>query len=92
MTKKFSIAEAKDRLSKLVHNVERGGMIEITRRGKPVAVLLSASDYARLRQERPGFWEACARFREQTDPAVLPEGHDFVAGLRDRAPGRPLAL
>ncbi len=92
MTKKFSIAEAKDRLSKLVHRVERGGVVEITRRGKPVAVLLSTNDYARLQKERPGLWEALERFREQTDPAVLSAEPDFLAGLRDRTPGRQVVL
>lgn len=46
--KTVSVAEAKNRLPELVHGVEVSAPIQITRRGQPVAVLLSASEYERL--------------------------------------------
>src|SRR4051812_12210118 len=43
-----SIADARDRLASLVHDVEEGPAVEITRRGRPVAVLVSYHEYQRL--------------------------------------------
>ena len=45
MQKQFSIAEAKNRLPTLVHYVEKGPSVKLTRWGKPVAVLLSIEEY-----------------------------------------------
>jgi antitoxin Phd len=55
--KQYSIAEARDRLPALVHEVEENGPVELTRRGKPVAVVLSMQEYERLQPRRVGFWE-----------------------------------
>ncbi|MEW6569314.1 MAG: type II toxin-antitoxin system prevent-host-death family antitoxin, partial [Chloroflexota bacterium] len=41
MTKRYSIAEARQNLAAVVHELERRARIELTRRGKPVAVMLS---------------------------------------------------
>ena len=38
----YSIAEARDRFTQLVHQVEEESAIEITRRGQRVAVIVSA--------------------------------------------------
>lgn len=48
-----SIAEAKNRLSKLIHSVENGENVVITRHGKPVAQL-SAPPPERRRQVQLG--------------------------------------
>ena len=40
-----SIAEAKNALTRLIYEAERGEAIHITRHGKPVAVLISADIY-----------------------------------------------
>jgi prevent-host-death family protein len=47
-----SIAEAKTQLTRLIQQAERGEAVHITRRGKPVAVLLSEDEYRGLC--RPG--------------------------------------
>ncbi len=49
MDKDYSIAEAKDHFSELVREVEHGGAVKITRRGKTVAVLISEGEYATRR-------------------------------------------
>jgi prevent-host-death family protein len=49
MQKQYSIAEARDKLASIVHEVEKAGPIKLTRRGKPVAVLIAESEYERLR-------------------------------------------
>ena len=41
-----SIAEAKNALTRLIYEAERGEAIHITRRGKPVVVLVSEEEYS----------------------------------------------
>lgn len=45
MARTVPIAEAKDQLSSLLAAVEAGEVVTLTRRGKPVAVLVSAGDF-----------------------------------------------
>ena len=92
MTKRYSIAEARASLPTLVDEVEAGNEIELTRRGKPVAVVVSRQTYERMRTDRPGFLDAYARFRERFDlNEVGTDGDDFE-GLRDEAAGRDVDL
>ncbi|NEV64385.1 type II toxin-antitoxin system Phd/YefM family antitoxin [Thiorhodococcus minor] len=69
-----SIADAKTQLTRLIHQAERGEAVHITRRGKPVAVLLSEAEYARLRLSQgamqPDFWDLITEMR--ADPAFEP--------------------
>jgi prevent-host-death family protein len=88
----ISVAEAKARLTGLLHRVEDGEAVHITRRGKAVAVLVSESEYATLQSLRPtqGLWDAIADWRAQTPfdwPDLMPEE---VAQWRDPSPGRTL--
>lgn len=56
MSQQRSIAEAKARFAECVATAEAGNPVVITRHGKPVAVLLPATDLAlvdRLRNESP---------------------------------------
>ena len=84
--KSVSVAEAKNRLPELVHEAERGP-IEIKRRGRPVAVLVSTEQYERTRPRAGGILEAAERCR-----AAMKEGkvelEDAFEGLRDPSPGR----
>jgi prevent-host-death family protein len=52
MNDAYSIAAAKNNLSSLVHEVEQGRPVRLTRRGKPVAVLMSTAQYERLSKPR----------------------------------------
>ena len=91
MARQYSIAEARDRLPRIVHDVEAGTPIELTRRGKPVAVLVSIDEYRRLSEGRRDFWGAYERWRASINPADL-EGDDPFADVRDRSPGREIDL
>jgi PTS system cellobiose-specific IIB component len=75
-------------LTGIVHEVERGRQVEITRRGKRVAVLISAAEYERLIGGRRDLWEALQEWRETVDWNVLGEIDDVWADVRDRSPGR----
>jgi len=91
MPKEFSIAEARNQLPALVHAVESGPPVRLTRRGRPVAVLVSVVEYERLRPRRPGLWEAIAAFRERTDLSDL-DVDEIFREVRDASPGREVAL
>jgi len=84
-----SIAEAKNQLTRLIHQAERGEAVHITRRGRPVAVLLSEAEYERLSRASPRFtfWEAIQAMRAAPDfePVDLPP--EEVGFWRDRAAG-----
>ena len=67
MLKQHSIAQARDRFTSLVRSVERESAVELTCRGKPVAVILSIQEYERLSARQAGFWEAYSAFRERVD-------------------------
>jgi len=87
MSRQLSVAEAKNGLPALVHDVEVGEPVEITRRGRPVAVILSIHEYRRLRGEQPDFWAALQAFRATTDLVALDAASAF-ADLRDPSAGR----
>jgi prevent-host-death family protein len=90
--KKYSVAEARHNLPALVHDAERGTMVEVTRRGRAVAVLMSLDRYARLERRRPDFWGALQDFRRNTDLEALGVDDAFVDSLRDRSTGRDVDL
>ncbi|MFL6194645.1 MAG: type II toxin-antitoxin system Phd/YefM family antitoxin [Thermoanaerobaculia bacterium] len=89
MTKKYSIAEARDNFTSVVHEAEKGTQVELTRRGKPVAVLIGAEDFERLSKGTPDFWTAYEAFRRDVDLKELDLNPDEVyADVRDPSPGR----
>lgn len=88
MLRQYSIAEARNHFTALVRAVERESAVELTRRGKPVAVLLSIQEYERLATRQTSFWEAYSAFRERVNLEELGIEPDTFADLRERSPGR----
>ncbi len=88
---RYTIAEARDRFASLVHDAEEVPAIELTRRGKPVAVLVSYGRYRQLTEARRGLWGEYLRFRERVDLAGWDFSDDVFEGLRDSSPGRDSA-
>jgi prevent-host-death family protein len=83
-----SIAEAKNHLPRLVQQVEAGEPVRITRRGLPVAVLISEAEYARLVAPRRGIAEFLGAWRREAERVDgFAEGDEFE-GLRDNSAGR----
>lgn len=91
MTRNYSIAEARDRLPALVHAVETGPSVQLTRRGRPVAVLVSVDEYQRLCPRRPDLWQAIQAFRQHTDLRDL-DAEGIFRDVRDESPGREVAV
>ena len=92
MPKQYSIAEARNHFTAIVRDVERESAVELTRRGKPVAVLLSIQEYKRLSSSKGGFWNAFTTFRNRVNLQELGIKPDIFTGLRDQSPGREIAL
>jgi prevent-host-death family protein len=91
VAKRYSIAEARSNLPSIVDLAEAGHEIELTRRGKPVAVLVSLRELERLRGKRTGFGDAYRRFLKTHS---LPEAgaEDEFDSTRDRGAGRKVSL
>jgi prevent-host-death family protein len=91
MAHTYSIAEARARLRVIVDQAEAGLQVELTRRGEPVAVVVSCRELERLRGKRPRFRDAYNRFLDKysLDQAGL-EGE--FADVRDASTGRTVSL
>jgi prevent-host-death family protein len=90
VAKTYTIAKARAKLGDIVDAVEAGSDVELTRRGKKVAVVLSAARYARLRGERVAFMTAYETFRAEHNLAEAGLEHSWARGLRQRDVGRPV--
>ncbi len=91
MPQQRSVSAARNDLPALVHEVERGTSVEITRRGRPVAVLVSLAEYRRLTSAGPDLWAAIEEFRRVHDLAGL-DADEVYGDVRDPSPGREVAL
>lgn len=87
MPKDVPIAEARNRLSALVHAVEKGTSVRLTRRGKPVAMLLSLEEYESPRPRESDLWQAIEAFRAETDFGDL-DVEEILRDVRGVSPGR----
>jgi prevent-host-death family protein len=92
MTKRYSIADARANLPTIVDEVEAGTEVELTRRGKPVAMVISRHEYARLRSERPLFGGRYRAFRARFRLEEVGADPDTFAGLREPGEGRRVDL
>jgi prevent-host-death family protein len=92
MTRKLSIATARASLPSILRDVERGEMVEITRHGLAVAVLVSPAQAERLRTGRRTFEEAYSEFRSRYGKDLPAIDRDYFDALRDRSPGRDVKL
>jgi antitoxin Phd len=92
MNKRVSVAEAKNKLPAIIHEVEKGSTVEITRYGRSVAFMVPQKDYERLQEKGGGFWEALIKFRNIVNAeGIVVEDPDF-SDLRDPSPGRTVDL
>ena len=91
MSQKYSIAEARSRLPAIIDQAEAGREVELTRRGRPVAVVVSCHEFDRLRGKERHFADAYKRFLEKFSPADIGLDNDFAAA-RDRTAGRKVPL
>jgi prevent-host-death family protein len=91
-SKQYSIAQARSSLPTIVDEAEAGVDVELTRRGKPVAAVISLEKLERLRGERPRFADAYRDFlaKYSLDEVGLDEA--FVRSLREKDRGREVGV
>ena len=90
MTDKYSIAEARHNLAAIVHDLDKKDYVELTRRGEPVAVLLSMRAYRRLADPKTDFWEAYQAWRQKYASLAVDIEPEIFEGVRDPSPGREM--
>ncbi len=92
MAKSYSVADARAHLPAILDDVEAGKEIELTRRGRAVAIVISPEKYEALRSEQANFGDAYRAFvsRHSLDEVGLEP--DSLDSTRDRAPGRRVRL
>lgn len=65
--KTSTIAEAKNNLSQLIHQLELDEAIHLTRHGKPVAVMLSEANYQKLTHKDNSLYQAIQQWRSKLE-------------------------
>lgn len=92
VAQQYSISQARAHLPSIIDQTEAGVEVELTRRGKPVAVVVPIEEYERLRAGRPSFAEAYQTFLENHLLEEFGLDEDFASQVRDTAPGRKVNL
>lgn len=92
--KEATIRDAKNNLPRLVREVELGAAVRLTRRGKPVAVLVSEREFERLQARRAPRKDLIAVLHDWRQEMIA-KGIAFEAPgdfPRDRSPGREFSF
>jgi prevent-host-death family protein len=85
---RYSIAEARNRFAEIVHDLKHISRVEVTRRGRPVAILISIEEFEMLRSGSVTFTSAYEAFRNTFDLAKEEIEPEVFEDLRDPSPGR----
>lgn len=80
--------EAKNKLPLFMHQAEENGPVFISRRNKPVGVLLSIDEYHRIlsRSRKDTILDRAAEFRRKTAGLLTNEDIDKIFDVRDHSP------
>jgi prevent-host-death family protein len=76
----------------IIDQAESGVEVELTRRGQPVAVVVSSREFERLRGRRLHFADAYRRFLKNYPLEEIGVENDFPVSTRDRTTGRKVSL
>ncbi|MBU2620739.1 MAG: type II toxin-antitoxin system Phd/YefM family antitoxin [Proteobacteria bacterium] len=88
MEDQYTIVDAKNKLPSIIHSVESGQPVKLTRHGRPVAVLLSIKDYQRLSRKKVGYWSALNSFRKHMEKESIFFTEKDFENIRDNSSGR----
>ncbi|HJQ96946.1 MAG TPA: type II toxin-antitoxin system Phd/YefM family antitoxin [Candidatus Polarisedimenticolaceae bacterium] len=93
MATRYSITDARSRFPTVVKEAEGGKRVELTRNGKPVAVVVGWDAYEAMTRGRKGFGSLIKEFREWIEREKIDMGPDDpFEGVRDKSPGRKVDL
>jgi prevent-host-death family protein len=90
--KSYSVAQARAHLPDILDDVEAGKEIELTRRGRAVAIVISPEKYQALRGSQCNFGEDYRAFIGRHALAEIGLEADSFDAPRDQAPGRRIRL
>lgn len=91
MSKSVSVAEAKNKLPSILREVEEGTIVEITRYGKAVAMVIPEREYRRMVESEQGFWASLEEVRQLIGSEGIVIDENYFKDLRDSLPGRAFA-
>jgi len=92
MERRYSIAEARSHLPAIVDQAASGLEVHLTRRGEPVAVVVSTHEFERLRGRQRHFGDAYRRFVAKYELESVGINAGFATSARDRTAGRDVSL
>jgi prevent-host-death family protein len=84
------ITDAKNNLTRIIHEVEDGSPIELTRHGKPAAVIISVDEYKGLKKDNPSFTRSFSSFTSRHTEFLEEKG--IFDGIRSADTGREVSL
>lgn len=89
---RFSVAEARRDLASLIRRAEAGEVVELTRRGEPVAYVVGRTKFEALTGTKGDFRERLQKFRAGFDFEGMDEALDeALRDVRDPSPGRDVS-
>ena len=83
----YSIAEARNSLPALVHQAETSSAVQLSRRGKPVAMIISIADYQKMIENSLDWWSLVQQQRASGHLSAEAADGEFE-GLRSKEAGR----
>ncbi len=92
MIKKIPVVEAQNEFMSIIHDVENGPAVQLTRHGKPIAVLISARDYESLSNRGDKFKISLKVFRDRMKKDAIEITDADFEGLRDQSAGKEIEL
>jgi len=92
MSHRYSIAEARSSLPSIVDQAEAGVEVELTRRGKPVAVVVAVGVLERLRGDRRLFRAAYQGFLKRYSLGEVGLERGAFTRVREKNAGRKVSL
>ena len=92
MPKRYSIAQARANLPAIVDQAEAGLEIELTRRGKPVAVLVSPRELERRKGDDVRFADAYKTFLKKYSLNEVGIDETVIKTARKKTKGREVSF
>lgn len=92
MSHRYSIADARSHLPSIVDQAEAGVEVELTRRGRPVAIVVSCHMFERLRGRRRHFADAYRAFIKRYPLKDIGLDDNLATSTRDKTIGRKVVL
>ncbi len=92
MSLRYSKADPRNKHLAIVDQAEAGLTVELTRRGRPVAVVISLREFEPSRDAPARFGEVYGNFIKKHPLEDIGLEPDFVTSLRGKDPGRKVSL